>query len=243
MITKGLIKHGNKFNSKVFHDRENSENRFSEFLYFMKCLKKYISWTFLGSLHKETIVKYAFHEIVWKKYFTVYPRLKGSVELIDIAIPMILLISIITTAETVQLSTLLYINFLSHKNPLHELKIHVVNLIRLVGISQSYLSQPIFFLVIYVKFVMLLVSWSLFERYRKTSCSLISFFYHYWPNLRRMSIRNDWAQSRVQFRIKLTTALTRVQISLKLQEFSVGIEKTGIERILITFSLYMIYPN
>ena len=42
LITKGLIKHGNKFNSKVFHDRENSENRFSEFLYFMKCLKKYI---------------------------------------------------------------------------------------------------------------------------------------------------------------------------------------------------------
>ena len=40
----------------------------------------YISWnvsksTFLGSLHNETIVKYAFHEIVWKKYFTVYPRL------------------------------------------------------------------------------------------------------------------------------------------------------------------------
>ena len=44
--------------------------------------------------------------------------LKGSVEITDIAIPMILLISIITTAETAQLSTLLYINFLSHKNPL-----------------------------------------------------------------------------------------------------------------------------
>ena len=42
MITKELIKHENKLNSKVFHDRENSENRFSEFLYFMKCLKKYI---------------------------------------------------------------------------------------------------------------------------------------------------------------------------------------------------------
>ena len=24
----------------------------------------------------KTIVKYAFHEVVWKKYFTVYPRLK-----------------------------------------------------------------------------------------------------------------------------------------------------------------------
>ena len=42
LITKDLIKHGNKFNSKVFHDRENSENRFSEFSYFMKCLRKYI---------------------------------------------------------------------------------------------------------------------------------------------------------------------------------------------------------
>ena len=37
-------------------------------------VSKSISWTFLGSLHNETIVKYAFHEIVWKKYFTVYPR-------------------------------------------------------------------------------------------------------------------------------------------------------------------------
>ena len=42
LITKELIKHENKFNRKVFHERENSENRFSEFLYFMKGLKKYI---------------------------------------------------------------------------------------------------------------------------------------------------------------------------------------------------------
>ena len=42
LITKGLIKHGDKFNSKVSHDRENPENCFSEFLSFMKCLKKYI---------------------------------------------------------------------------------------------------------------------------------------------------------------------------------------------------------
>ena len=34
LTTKELIKHENKFNRKVFHDRENSENRFSEFLYF-----------------------------------------------------------------------------------------------------------------------------------------------------------------------------------------------------------------
>ena len=42
LITKELIKHKNKFNRKVFHDRENSENRFSEFLYFMKGFKKYL---------------------------------------------------------------------------------------------------------------------------------------------------------------------------------------------------------
>ena len=41
-IIKELIKHENKFNRKVFHDRENSENRFSEFSYFMKGFKKYI---------------------------------------------------------------------------------------------------------------------------------------------------------------------------------------------------------
>ena len=69
MLTKELIKHGNKFNSKVFHDRENSENRFSEFLYFMKCLKKYIMN--ISRYFTQTIVKYAFHEIVWKKYFSV----------------------------------------------------------------------------------------------------------------------------------------------------------------------------
>ena len=33
-------------------------------------VSKSISWTFVGSLHIGTIVKYAFHEIVWKKYFT-----------------------------------------------------------------------------------------------------------------------------------------------------------------------------
>ena len=37
---------------------------------------KSISWTFLGSLHNETIMKYAFHEMPWKKHFTVYPCLK-----------------------------------------------------------------------------------------------------------------------------------------------------------------------
>ena len=42
LIIKELIKHENKFNRKVFHDRENSENRFSEFSYFMKSFKKYI---------------------------------------------------------------------------------------------------------------------------------------------------------------------------------------------------------
>ena len=42
LIKKELITHENKFNRKVFHDREMSENRFSEFSYFMKGLKKYI---------------------------------------------------------------------------------------------------------------------------------------------------------------------------------------------------------
>ena len=42
LITKELIMHENKFNRKVFHDRENSENRFSEFSYFMKSFKRYI---------------------------------------------------------------------------------------------------------------------------------------------------------------------------------------------------------
>ena len=76
LITKELIKHENKFNRKVFHDRENSENRFSEFLYFWNA-SKCISWTFIGSLHNKTIVKYVFHEMLWKKYFTVYPRHKA----------------------------------------------------------------------------------------------------------------------------------------------------------------------
>ena len=58
LIVKELIKHKNKFNKKVFHDRENSENRFSEFSYFMKGFKKYI-WTF--SLHNETLS--------WNTYF------------------------------------------------------------------------------------------------------------------------------------------------------------------------------
>ena len=50
---------------------------------------KIMSWAFLGSLHNETAVKYAFHEMLWKKYFTVYfhlnaykhTRLKPSVYL------------------------------------------------------------------------------------------------------------------------------------------------------------------
>ena len=37
---------------------------------------KSISWTFLGSLHNEIIVKYVFHEMPWKKHFTVYPCYK-----------------------------------------------------------------------------------------------------------------------------------------------------------------------
>ena len=38
-------------------------------------VSKKISWTFLGSLHDETIVKHVFHEMLWKKFVTVYPHL------------------------------------------------------------------------------------------------------------------------------------------------------------------------
>ena len=77
LIIKDLIKHDNKFNRKDFHDRENSENWFSEFSYFMKGFKKYIM-NISCSLHNETIVKYVFHEMLWKKYFTLYPHLKTN---------------------------------------------------------------------------------------------------------------------------------------------------------------------
>ena len=40
--TEEFIKHENKFNRKVFHDRENSENQFLEFSHFIKGFKKYI---------------------------------------------------------------------------------------------------------------------------------------------------------------------------------------------------------
>ena len=39
---------------------------------------KSISWIFIGSLHDETIVKYVFHEMLWKKYFTLYPQFSGK---------------------------------------------------------------------------------------------------------------------------------------------------------------------
>ena len=45
-------------------------------IYISWNVAKSMSWTFLGSLPNKTIVKYAFHEIVWKKYFIVYPRFK-----------------------------------------------------------------------------------------------------------------------------------------------------------------------
>ena len=38
---------------------------------------KNMSGTFLGRLHNETIVKYVFHEMLWKKYLTVYAQLKA----------------------------------------------------------------------------------------------------------------------------------------------------------------------
>ena len=41
-------------------------------------VSKSISRTFLRSLHNEIIAKYVFHEMFWKKYFTVYSRLKKT---------------------------------------------------------------------------------------------------------------------------------------------------------------------
>ena len=61
LIMKELIKHKNKFNRKVFHDRENSENRFSEFSYFMKALKGRIHWEIFLSEH---FMKYSFKGIL-----------------------------------------------------------------------------------------------------------------------------------------------------------------------------------
>ena len=37
---------------------------------------KSISQIFFATLHDETIVKYVFHEMLWKKYFTIIPHLK-----------------------------------------------------------------------------------------------------------------------------------------------------------------------
>ena len=53
-----------------FHEKENPENLICLMIGYKKCTR-----TFLGSLYNQTIVKYVFHEILWNKYFTVYPRL------------------------------------------------------------------------------------------------------------------------------------------------------------------------
>ena len=42
LTLKELVKHENKFNRKVFHDRENSENRFSEFSFHERVQNRYI---------------------------------------------------------------------------------------------------------------------------------------------------------------------------------------------------------
>ena len=64
LITKELIKHENKFNGRVFHDRENCENWFSEFSYFMGGLRG-VSWAFLGDLRGEAVVGCVFHGMLW----------------------------------------------------------------------------------------------------------------------------------------------------------------------------------
>ena len=49
--------------------------------YILWKASKSTSWTFLGSLHNKNMVKYVFQEILWKKYFTVYPRLYKYLQL------------------------------------------------------------------------------------------------------------------------------------------------------------------
>ena len=68
LIIEELIKHENK--GKSFTIEKILKIGFQNF---------HISWKaskgiFIGSLHNET-VKYVFHEMLWKKYFTVCPRL------------------------------------------------------------------------------------------------------------------------------------------------------------------------
>ena len=57
LIIKEL--HENKLNTKVFHNRDNSENRLSEFSVFMKCFKKYT-----GAAAQRCSVKKLFLEMV-----------------------------------------------------------------------------------------------------------------------------------------------------------------------------------
>ena len=76
LIIKELIEHENKFNRKVFHDTENSENRFSEFWYFMKGFKKY-TWIFLGS---ETQWNYRERRISWNALKETFHSVSSPIE-------------------------------------------------------------------------------------------------------------------------------------------------------------------
>ena len=71
LIVKELNKHENEFNRKAFHVEKILKIDFQNFHVSWK-VSKSKSCAFLGSLHDETIVKYVFHEMLWKKYFTVY---------------------------------------------------------------------------------------------------------------------------------------------------------------------------
>ena len=62
VITQELIKHKNKFNRKFFHALENSENRFSEFSYFMTGFLYHEHFSVVYTM-KKTIVKFVFHEM------------------------------------------------------------------------------------------------------------------------------------------------------------------------------------
>ena len=63
LIIEELIKHDNRLNRinrKVFHDSENSENRFLEFSFFMNIYHEHSSVVY----NNETIMKHVFHEML-----------------------------------------------------------------------------------------------------------------------------------------------------------------------------------
>ena len=79
LIIKQLIKHKARFSRKVFTDKKFLQMDFQNFHVSWKAIKS-ISWTVCGSLQNEVNVKEVFHEMIWKKNFTVCPCLHSNFE-------------------------------------------------------------------------------------------------------------------------------------------------------------------